>query len=85
VSLADALALGRSIICPDPDCGRICWVEPSRQMAPRLGGIPPPSNLANPGPASGTTTTAHLWMLVYCPRTGGKLFPSHTPVELSDG
>jgi hypothetical protein len=80
-----AEALGRPIACPDEGCGATCWVEKSRQVAPRVGGIPPPPDTANPGPAGQTAMTAHLWFLVHCPRTGSKLFWHTTPVEVRDG
>jgi hypothetical protein len=79
-------AVGLLIHCPDEGCGARSAVEPSRSAAARPGGIPPPANLANPGPAMQTFSTTRHWNIVRCPRTGGKLFSSATMVELwADG
>jgi hypothetical protein len=79
-------AIGMLVHCPDEGCGARSSVEPSRTGASRPGGIPPPMNLANPGHAMQTFSTSRHWAIVRCPKTGGKLFPATTMVELwSDG
>jgi hypothetical protein len=57
----------------------------SRAPAAKAGGLPPPPGIAPAGPAPVVAQSAR-WCIVLCPRTGSKLFPGHTPVEVvTDG
>jgi len=82
IALADAI--GRWVACPDPGCGATSFVQESRSARPRPGGIPAPMNLG-PGAGPPPPDTSRHWCAVLCPRTGPKLFPAHTPVEVIDG
>jgi hypothetical protein len=67
--IAIGQAIGRMIKCPD--CGAPSKVSPSKA---RVG----------TGPEAIEIKTAAMWMLVECPRTGKKLYPRGTPVEVID-
>lgn len=65
--IAIGQAIGRTIKCPE--CGAPSKVHPSKA---RVGN----------GPDAILIQTAALWMMVECPRTGKKLYPRGTPVEI---
>jgi hypothetical protein len=65
-------AVGRTIRCPDPGCGRPSSV---RHAVSRVR----PEALR-----SEAIRTAYLWYRVDCPSTGAKLFRDETMVELID-
>lgn len=65
-------AVGRTIRCPDPGCGRPSSVQ---HAASRVR----PEALR-----SEAIRTAHMWYVVVCPFMGRKLYKGDTPVELAE-
>lgn len=76
-------AVGRTVRCPDRNCGAPSPVLPGRNRPARAGGVPPPLGVAAGEPGA-TVAPAHTYFLLHCPRTGMISLRRDTLVELID-